>query len=138
MKRRKQSRQFKEASLKALIECIDKEVEAYVRSGVELQDLPCSDADYRLEALLKEMRKYHPLNVRTRKHGYMLYRKLLNNKHEMVSWLLSDIRSGFDIPYGRSPFRWYTGGLRRIFSQIYERIAEGLQMLYAMSKEGRK
>lgn len=137
MKRRKQSRQFRKASLKALVQRIDREVEAYVRSGTELMELPCTDADYRLQAMLENLRKYRPLSIRTQKHGYRLYRSLLGNEHGIYSWLLSGIMISFDVPYGRSPFRWYTRGLFRFLYAAFEVIAEGMQILYAMFKEKR-
>ena len=137
MKRRKQSRQFRKASLRALIQRIDSEVDVLVKKRTELGVLPHSEADHRLQAMLKNLRKYHPLNIRSQKHGYRLYIRLLGNKHELYSWLLSEIMISFDVPYGRSPFRWYTRGLFRFVFTAFEIIAEGIQILYAMVKEKR-
>ena len=76
MRRRKQSRQMKKASVSALVKRIDGVIDAYEKSGRGIVSISFSPEGKRLAAMLKELEKYHPLDVRVRQHGNKLYQRL--------------------------------------------------------------
>ena len=134
MRHRKPSRKLRKTMLAKLIREIDTAVDDYARSN-EWSFYPLTEEGQHLEVLLNELHKYHPLSIRTRKHGYRLYRKLLPKENRLFSELLFDMRTAFDLPYGRSPFRWYRRWWYRNVVNVFQRIVEKLEAIYAMFLE---
>lgn len=120
--------------LAKLIKEIDAIIEDYARNN-EWQFYPLTEEDQHLQLLFKELRKYYPLSIRTRKHGYQLYRKLLLRGGSRFDELLFDLHDAFDLPYGRSPFRWYRRWWYRNVDSVFQRIVEKVEAIYAMFLE---
>lgn len=134
MRHRKPSRKLRKTMLAKLIREIDAMVNVYAKSD-KGSFYPMTTEDYHLQLLLRELRKYYPLSIRTRKHGYRLYRKLLHKRRTRFDELLFDLHSAFDLPYGRSPFRWYRRWWYRNVDSVFQRIVEKVEAIYAMFLE---
>lgn len=134
MKHRKPSRKLRKTMLAKLIREIDAIIDDYARNN-EWQFYPLREEDQHLQILFKELRKYYPLSIHTRKYGYHLYRKLLLKGGNGFDELLLDLHDAFDLPYGRSPLRWYRKWWYRNVDSTFRRIVEKAEAIYAMFLE---
>lgn len=131
MRRRKQSRQMKKASVAALVKRIDGVIDAYEKSGRGIVSISFSPEGKRLAAMLKELEKYHPLDVRVRKHGNKLYQRLFDNDINNRNPLLIELEFAFEVPHGHSPFRWYCRQFHWLLMPIYA-VSDVVKGLLAM------
>lgn len=134
MRHRKENPKLRKTKLAALLKKIDKASEAYTH-GDGMDFYPYGQYNEHMRALLKELDKYRPLNIRTRKHGYRMYCKLLPKRGSSLDELMIDIWDAFDLPYGRSPFRWYRQWWNRNVVSLYEEIVNKIEVIYAMFLE---